>query len=486
MNLSSIFGKGSTKPTSNSFSLANLFGGRGNRSMLPAPKEEVDKDVIKVIGGSGNRARLFQDRELTGYLRRIPRPSGSSGYEAYEKLSSTLMQNLPPEQLRNVFVNNNPNVSRALNDFRKFINPGWTLQPEGHPLFSRLFDNMGRHNEDINTLINSLSDSLYKDGASFTEIIFNDDNDPRRIVGIPAYTAEFIMSDGEDGEFEELGQYDPEAEDFFRSFHGDPTFKYYPLLPEVGNPYGRLIMDSAIYHLMMVKGFFQDYKDAISSIIWPNLLMSIDREQLAGMNQAQQSQIVQGLVEQVNTEIGKLEPGGILTFGSEVQISGYISGMNQTNLGAVTDCINIMNNEIMRALESESVLFGMTEGLAETHVTQQMRNYGYFINLGQGVLNKLFTHYFNLILTLNDQEANARFKLKFAIAEERLQAAKVYLAEREALKAESDDMLALVQGIESAKEFGYFDEQQAKEYFDEQIARRREVNLYPGGFGYAE
>ena len=474
MNLKSIF---SPPPTSNRFNISSLFG-RGKRRIEPV----VSSSSYKALGGASARSRLFQEDTFTGYHRRINRASVSTGYEAYERLSSNILNSYPAEEVRNIFVNNNPNVSRAINDFRKFMNPGWVLRPAANPLFSRLFDNMGVYNEDLNTLLNGLSDSMFKDGASFTELILNEKGDPRRILGIPAFTAVFERGESPDGDFSELGQDDIQEERNFRSFHGDPTIRYYPLLPEIGNPYGRLIMDSAIYHLMMVKGFFQSYKEAISSIIWPNLLISIDREQIAKMPPQEQARIISNIVDQVNTEINKLEPGGILTFGSEVQLGGYISGMNRTNLGAVTDCINIMNSEIMRALESESVLFGMTEGLAETHVTQQMRNYGYFIQNGQKILNRLFTHYFNLILFLNGSAEKAVFQLKFAIAEERLETAKVYQMEREALKTGAEDLEALVVGIEAAKLAGYFDEQQALEYFEDQMELRRTAELFPSGF----
>ena len=463
----------------------SLFG----RSVPSKPisggyNEIVRGGLGKRIGSLGNRPTLFQEDYFSGLgsYRRIQRPSISVGYESYEKLSSDILGSYPAEEVRNIFANSNPNVSRAINDFRKFVNPGWVLQPAAHPLFNLLFDNMSRYDEDLDLLINGLSDSLFKDGAIFTELILSDILHPRRVIGIPAYTAEFRVGTSEDGEFPELGQYDRDSKDLFKSFYDDPTVKFFPFLPEIGNPYGRLIMDSAIYHLLMVKGFFQSYKEAIASIIWPNLLISVKREVLQNLPPADQNRIVSEIVAQVADDIGKLKPGGVVVYPDEVEIGGYISGMNRTNLGAVTDCINIMNNEIMRALESESVLFGMTEGLAETHVTQQMRNYGYFIRLAQGVINKVLTYYFNYILYVGDSRESADFRLKFAIAEEKLEAARVYQMQREAFKTSSEDFEALVMGISAAVERNLWTSDEANAYFASQMEMRKEVDLFPSGY----
>lgn len=471
---------GSNIDKSDRFKISNIFrsGQKSNNSNL------VGIDTLKIIGSSGNRSKLFPNTNFSDFHRRINRPSISTGYQSYERLSTKIIGDLPGEEVRNIFVNNNPNVSRALNDFRKFVNPGWILEPIAHPLFARLFNNMGNYNEDLNILINGLSDSMFKDGATFTELILREDGDPRRIIGIPSFTAEFRQADGPDGEFSELGQYDMHEQDFFLSHHGDPTIKYYPLLPEIGNPYGRLIMDSSLYHLMMVKGFFQSYKDAISSIIWPNILITVSREELRNMSIDKNSHasVISSIIEQICTEVDKLGPGGVLAFGSEVKIDGPISGMNRTNLGMVTDCINIMNTEIMRALESESVLFGLTEGLAETHVTQQMRNYGYFINMAQEILNKLFTFYFSLILFVNESNERANFKMKKAIAEERLQLAQVARTEYESVEIKNEAINSLVTGIAAAQDRGLIDDVEAREMFQEGLNELRNPEFHPDGY----
>ena len=100
MNLKSIF---SPPPTSNRFNISSLFG-RGKRRIEPV----VSSSSYKALGGASARSRLFQEDTFTGYHRRINRASVSTGYEAYERLSSNILNSYPAEEVRNIFVNNNP------------------------------------------------------------------------------------------------------------------------------------------------------------------------------------------------------------------------------------------------------------------------------------------------------------------------------------------------------------------------------------------
>lgn len=448
----------------------------------PEPGYNPQTDSFKTIGGGARTTRSTDLSVFEGFSRRIPRPSSGAGYESYEKLSTQLVLDLPGEETRRMFVTNNPSVSRVVNDAKKFGNPGWTLEPEGHPLFDVLFDNMKAKNRKFNTVINSFISSLIVDGAMFSELVIGNDGMPKNIKDLPAYTAVFKKEEDEDGEFEMLCQevldMEGDYEDGLKPLGGDPTISYDPLFPDADNPYGRTIIDPALYHLMMVKGFFQSYKHAVASIIWPNLLINIDRETLKDMPIEDQNKVVRDLVEQVSEEVKKLGPGGLLVFGSEVQVGDYISGMNKTNLGAVMDCVDIMDREVIRGLETEPVLFGRNEGLAETHVENQMINYGYFINNCQQIVNEVLTGYFNIILRVNGSNEAAQFRLHFSISEEYIRRAQVYKIEKEALEAGSKDLMTLVQAIEAAKQAGLMDETQAKEYFDAQMLLREREDLF--------
>ena len=348
---------------------------------------------------------------LTGanFRRIIPRPNSARGYQSYEELSKTLIDKLPAEETRKLMATNNPAVARVVNDIKKFAISGWTLKPKGHPLFTELWDNMSIKNKKFNNVLGEFAYSLAVDGAMFSEIVIDEHNAPKMIKAIPAYTAEFRYAEDGDGEYPQLGQYDREYDNYFKPLSDDPTISYDVLLPETGNPYGRNIIDPGLYHLNMVRGFFQSFKQAIASIIWPNLLINIDREQLQNMSVEEQNAVVQALVLEVKKEIEKLEPGGVLIYGSEVKVGDFISGMNRTNLGAVMDCVDIMDREIIRALETEPVLFGRNEGLAESHVDTQMINYGYFIRDIQGIINETLTGYFNYLFYLNNVKEVAEF-----------------------------------------------------------------------------
>lgn len=458
------------------------FNRAGQALFGPEPLSHANKDSFKALGGAANTTRYAGETAFSGYTKRIPRKSSGAGYEAYEELSSSLLLDLPGEEVRRIMVRNNPSVSRVVNDAKKFANPGWSLEPEGHPLFDLLFDNMKKENRKFNTVINSFISSLIIDGAMFSELVVDKQGMPQKIKDVPAYTAVFKKGENEAGEYEQLCQevidHTGQYEDNLKPVDGDPTISYDPLLPDTDDPYGRTILDPALYHLMMVKGFFQSYKHAVASIIWPNLLINIQREELADMPIEDQNKVVKDLVRQVTEEVKKLGPGGLLVFGSEVQVGDYISGMNKTNLGAVMDCVDIMDREVIRGLETEPVLFGRNEGLAETHVENQMINYGYFIANCQRIVNEVLTSYFNIILRVGGSSEAAQFRLHFSISEEYIRRASVYKIEKEALSAGSEDLLTLVGAVAAAKEAGLMDDAQAQMYFDTQMEMREREDLF--------
>ena len=142
------------------------------------------------------------------------------------------------------------------------------------------------------------------------------------------------------------------------------------------------------------------------------------------------------------------------------------------------DCVDIMDREIIRALETEPVLFGRNEGLAESHVATQMINYGYFIRDIQRIINGVLTDYFNIILRRNNSRELAQFTLHFSLFEEYIKRAEVYMKEKDALKAGSDDLKALVEAVQAAKEADLMDEQRAQEYFDSQLEMRDREDLF--------
>jgi len=447
-----------------------LFG-----RQLP-PKEPLP--LIKGVGG-GAKTKLFEEADhLNTYRRIIPRPTSARGYQAYEELSKELMDRLPAEEIRRIMVINNPAVSRIVNDMKKFVVSGYSLEPNAHPLFDLLFDNMANKNTSFTSVLGEFVYSLATDGAMFSELIITDEGEPRAIVARPAYTAQFRYADDADGEYSELGQYDKDAPDYFRSLAGDPTISYDVLFPETGNPYGRTVIDPGIYHLNMVRGFFMSFRQAISSIIWPNLLINVDRDKLHDYPVDEQNAIIKQITNEIKKEISKIEPGGLLTYGSEVQVGGMISGMNKTNLGAVMDCVDIMDREIIRALETEPVLFGRNEGLAESHVETQMINYGYFIRDIQKIINSTLTRYFNYILRANGNSEVAQFRLHFTLVEEYRRRAQVYQEEKNALKAGSDDMLTLVNATKAAEEAGYMTPEEATAHFQEQMDLRHKEDLF--------
>ena len=216
-----------------------------------------------------------------GYVQRR-----ETGVATYANLSNEGMESRPVHEIRKIMARSAPSVSQGLTNFQKYCNAGWTILPDSHPVIDGLMDSMVHTDGGFKGFVNSLLDSLFLHGACFFESVYDENRLLKRMVSQDVDSAVFRLSDGPIGQFYELGQWQSFRSNSqwhtglgsFRSLHDDPTIEYLTLFSETNDPYGRSFIDSALFHLIMVVDFFKAYKDVLTSIVWPNLLVNVDRE----------------------------------------------------------------------------------------------------------------------------------------------------------------------------------------------------------------
>ena len=82
--------------------------------------------------------------------------------------------------------------------------------------------------------------------------------------------------------------------------------------------------------------FFNAFKQAITSNIWPGHLFGIDKEkfkQFAGASADPKvlEAKLNALAKDVLEKVGKLKPGGALVYGDELQVTAPLSGQGRSN-----------------------------------------------------------------------------------------------------------------------------------------------------------
>ena len=457
-------------------------------SSLPAVYQASAQSFDRGADGGGMVARLTEDNPFTGfgYVHR-----NDVGINTYSSLTEDKLGTMPVHEIRRVMAQSAPSVSQALTNYQKYCNAGYTILPEAHPLIDGLMDSMAVMDSGFTGFINSLLDSLFLHGACFYETVYDENLMPKRMVSLDVNSAVYVQQEGPLGQYYELRQWQtltPSSDGGYGGYnnsvsvHDDPTIEYLTLFSETNDPYGRSFIDSALFHLIMVVDFFKAYKDVLASIVWPNLLMSVDREviQKEVTDPKKREGIVQKVLTRLREALKNLKPGSVITFGSEVKVGGMLSGMNRANLGGVEDFINILQKEIIRGLSTNQLLNAMNDSVTETRARYEMADFAKLITHTQTLLNTAISRQFNIALRLWKARKIAAFMLKRTIYEEDRLQSEILRSVEEANKSADDSKMALLTWLDKAVAEGRMTNDQANSYFRTEIERRdtyREVML---------
>ena len=423
---------------------------------------------------SGLVTRLFEeDNPFTGFSHIQARPE--TGVKTYEGLTPERLAEMPTHKVRETMSNSNPHVSAAVTDFQEYTKPGWKIYPESHPIIDSWIDNMERNDGvGIDGFIDQISESMFLHGAYVYESVYDNLNVPQRLVPLDPYSMVFSRSPGPYGGFYELHQRQRNEENGLKSLHGDPTIEYKPLYAQRGNPYGKCLIDASIFHLIMVVEFFKSYKQVLQTLVWPALLMRVDRDIVKEMapNAGERQKIVNEVLEKLKEELKKLGPGSVLSQGSEVMEPEILSGMNRATLGSVQDFIDILDRQIIIALKSNQLLFAKSDSFTETRAMYEMNHYALLINHAQKFINRSLTRQFNFALMKNGVNQLVEFRLDRSIFEEERLLAGINKVVQDANKSFDDAMMAMLLWLEKAVGDGHMTAVEGVAYFKRQLALR--------------
>lgn len=439
--------------------------------MLTSGEQSV---INRASTQSGLVTRLFDENPFGGFSNIQSRPE--TGVKTYEGLTPEALAQLPTHKVRQVMSNSNPHVSAATTDFQEYVKPGWKIYPESHPVIDNWIDNMERNDGvGIDGFIDQISESMFLHGAYAYESVYDDNGVPQRIVALDPYSIVFTRSNGPYGDFYEVHQRQRDAEFGLRSLHGESTFEYRPLYSQVGNPYGKSLIDAALFHLVMVVEFFKSYKDVLQTLVWPALMMRVDRSVLAEdiKDPVLRQKVVNEVLVRLKEELKKLGPGAVIAQGSEVMEPEILSGMNRATLGSVQDFIDILDRQIIIALKSNQLLFAKSDSFTETRAMYEMNHYALLVNHAQKFINRSLTRQMNLALFRNAIFGFlVDFRLDRSIFEEERLLAQINKVVQDANVSFDNAMMSLLGWLAEAELSGRMTKPDADVYFANQLQLR--------------
>jgi hypothetical protein len=348
------------------------------------------------------------------------------------KLDSRTLDRLTPSRLLEYLCELSPDMSRALWDFLRLCNPGYTVSVYA-PGTATTDDGNRAENAKGQKIIDEFMLSLKSYYGAF-DIVIN-----RLYIGAfmrGAYLAELVL-DADGYEALDIATPDPKDIRFKRSFDpvrggvwsigqfqqglwvqfDRPTIKYIPVDPYPAQPYGRALVAPALFSTMFLLGMLHDLRRVIQQQGYPRIDVEVDLEQvLASMPVELQSDSAEvqkwqiAAMKDVQKIYQALEPDDSYIHAQYVKVNRPVGTLDAQALGKVDDLIKALERMSMRALKSMPLLMGTTDGVSEANANRQWEIHAAGVKSLQHLVESLFESLFTLVLNARGVQGDVVFR----------------------------------------------------------------------------
>lgn len=356
----------------------------------------------------------------------VPPPDYESSWRTLN-LDANHLDTLPPHELLDMLADLSPEISRALWDFQRLCNPGWEVKcfrPNSEKTEYK------RAQDAVDTFMAALRAEY---GAC--DVVWG-----RLFVGAfmrGAFCAELVL-DGAGRLPLDIATPDPHSIRFRKrrdEVRGEvwqpgqwqqagfvpldiPTFRYLPVDPMPGVPYGRPLAAPALFTSIFLLSLMHDVKRVVMQQGYRRMDISIDTEQAATSYQmspdgyATFGEYVAGAVAAVKTAYLALEPDDAFIHSDMVVLNTPAGTVDSDSISAIDRIIEKLERMATRALKSNSLLMGNDESASETDSNRRWEIHAAGIkslqHYAENMLESLLT------LALEAQGIQARVEFRFA------------------------------------------------------------------------
>lgn len=378
-------------------------------------------------GGSGQRSRVSQDADgaflttLTSVALRAPL-SAENDWRALD-LDSMTLSRMSPARLLELLSDLSPEVSRALWDFLRFANGGWeatALRPNGtskapktqQAVLDAIIARIAERHGAFDVVLNRLYLGAFLRGAFVGELVL--DSNARQALDIatpdPA-SIEFEARTDEAGPRYVPGQ---RVRGQFVALD-IPTFRYVPIDPFPGRPYGRAPAAPALFASLFLLGLLHDLRRVVAQQGYPRLDVSISVEKLhammpEGLDDAESAAWVASAIREVQAAYASLEPDDTYIHLDVVEVKRPVGALDSSSLGAVDGLVSALERMLVKALKTVPIMQGITDGVAEANVRVQWKIYRTTLRVFQHMLEQLLDYLLTLALQAEGVAAVVEFR----------------------------------------------------------------------------
>jgi len=416
---------------------------------LTRGQPEAKKTLPRHLGrafGRGARARLSLDTsDDLPFMSALFIKSPENPVEQWraQNLDSRTLDNISPDRLMEMLLDVSPDVSRALWDFLRFCNSGWSISAtvpnteNEHQQATLALDEMLKELKRIygspNVQFNRLFMSAFFRGAYFVEMVL-DESKVADLAVPDAATARFRKRrDPIRGTVWELGQM---VSGNFISLEDFPTVQYIPIDPLPAKPFGRPMMTPAVNLALFTLGLLNDLKRVIQQQGYPRLDIEVILEKLMeampeGIEDDPEKfrQWAEEIVSEVEDAYSNLLPDDAYIHTDVIRVNRPVGTVDSSSLGAVDGIMRALDRMIVRALKTMPLLFGIVEGSSESYANRQWEIHMAGIRTLQKTLEETLETLFEYALQAQGIVADVTLTFEQLRASERLRLAQAFQME---------------------------------------------------------
>lgn len=343
-------------------------------------------------------------------------------------LDSRTLSRMSPARILELLADLSPEVSAALWDFLRFVNPGCeatVVRPSGAKapqtqqaqLLSFLARLTARYGA-VDVVIARLSLGAFLRGAFVAELVL--DSQGRQPVDLatpdPASVRFKRVPDPETGGSRwQPGQW---ISGEWRSIER-PTVRYVPIDPFPASPYGRAPAAPSLFASLFLLAMLHDLKRVVQQQGYPRIDLSIDMAKLRELMPANleddpeaMAAWVSGTIREIQAVYAALEPDDAYVHPDVTTVNRPVGTLDASSLGAVDGLISALERMLVRGLKTVPILQGITDGVSEANVRVQWKLYQARLRAFQHTLEQLLGYL--LSLAMEAQGVAARVEFTFA------------------------------------------------------------------------
>jgi len=375
-------------------------------------------DTAQRVRPVTTRARVTVDTEAQAFgallTASINGPLAADDVWSAFALDSETLRRMSPTRLLELLSDLSPEVSKALWDFLRFANAGWTataMRPSGkmpgtaahQAALDSFLATLKERYGSVDIIIGRLFMSAFLRGALFAELVLDKSGTTPLDIATPdPATARWRQqSDPELGILWQLGQW--QAGQFVPLDR--PTVRYLPVDPFPGHPEGRAIAAPSLFCAVFLLAMLHDIRRVVQQQGYPRIDVAIVMEKLiAAMPPSDRNDTakirrwVEDTIADVDTNYSALEPDDAYVHTDDVLVNRPVGALDSSSLGAVGGIIESLERMLTRALKSMPLLMATNQTGTETQSTREYEAYIAAIKAIQHLCESLLEHMCTLAL----------------------------------------------------------------------------------------